>query len=77
MIKPLTEEQKKAIAGCAWNNDEKANLVLCLARLDYLERKSQAADALALEVRVYVDADGAMSDTGMSILVSAYEKVEP
>ena len=84
MSKPLTDDQLANVRQCTaylafeeCDENERADLDAALARLDYLERKVQAADALALEVRVYVDADGAMSDTGMSILVSAYEKVEP
>ena len=72
----LRDDDKARIATDAWMRKERER-PSPPPRLDYLERKVQAADALALEVRVYVDADGAMSDTGMSILVSAYEKVEP
>lgn len=82
MSKPLTDDQLANVRQCTaylafeeYDENERADLDAALARLDYLERKLQAADVLALEVRVYVDADGAMSDTGMSILVSAYEKV--
>jgi hypothetical protein len=79
MSKPLTDFQRRVVLDKYEPDSDVVGmaLVAALDRLDFLERKLQAADVLALEVRVYVDADGAMSDTGMSILVSAYEKVEP
>jgi|GEM_PF-5418913 len=53
MSKPLTEEQKATIiATTVVFNSEAEAIEAALARLDFLERKVQAAEVLADEVRV-------------------------
>lgn len=52
MSKPLTEEQIHIVRGCAWDTDEAGTVDLALARLDFLERKVQAADCLVRTISV-------------------------
>jgi len=68
MSKPLTEEQKKEILGYAWDTDEQDTMRAALARLDFLERKVQAADRLQGAV-----VDGTMHDVVNAAV--AYDEV--
>jgi hypothetical protein len=77
MSKTLTVEQISAVESAALDSFKFENDAIraALVRLDFLERKLAAAEALALEVHVYVDSDGAMSDCGMSFLLKDYREV--
>ena len=54
MSKRLTPEQIEIVRHCAWDVDdeERDGINAALARLDYLERKVQAARVMADEFRV-------------------------
>jgi hypothetical protein len=76
MSKPLTEDHQEMLAGAVAGNGAASEAIeAALARLAFLERKIDAAEALALEVHIYIDADGAMSDSGMSFILKDYREI--
>lgn len=72
MSKPLTTEERKTLETNGEGRTHRQYLAAksALARLDYLERKVQAADRLANEVRF---------DHGLraGLAVDAYDEVQP